>query len=219
MSGGVRLEQVRFTWPGTGFAVSVDDLAVAAGEQLAVVGPSGSGKSTLLALMAGEQVADTGSVTVAGARLGALSEAARRRHRLGAIGRMFQDHPLIPYLSALDNTLLPYRLGGPRLDGAARHRARTLLTDLGLDHALDRRPEGLSQGERQRVALARALVTEPAVVLADEPTSGLDPERTRAVVALLQRQVAERGATLILVTHDAEVRAAFDRVMDLGEGT
>jgi len=208
----VSLQGVRFSWPG--FTLAVEDWAVPEGERACVVGPSGSGKSTLLSLLAGEQLAQAGTVSVAGLDLGGLSETARRRWRLQTVGFVFQDFPLVPYLDALENTLLPYRLGLP-MDTGARARARGLLTTLGLADKAKARPETLSQGERQRVAVARALVTRPAILLADEPTAGLDPARSDAVVALLSRACGERGTTLVLVTHDPRLQAGFENTLEL----
>ena len=210
------LEGVRFSWEGdAGFTLNVPDWSVAAGSRACVVGPSGSGKSTLLSLLSGERVAEAGAVVVGGDDLSGMSEAARRRWRLKTVGFVFQDFPLVPYLDALENALLPYRLGlSP--DAGARARARGLLTTLGLADKAGAAPGALSQGERQRVAVARALVTRPAVLLADEPTAGLDPARSDAVVDLLSRSCEERGTTLVLVTHDPRLQAGFGNTLELG---
>lgn len=195
----IRSEGLRYRWPGC--TVTVPDLAIDAGESWAVHGASGAGKSTLLRLLSGELVGQ-GELEVHGLALHRASDAERRQHRLTRVGFIFQDHPLVPHLSAADNVQLPLRLAGRR-DPA---RAAALCEQVGVDPAA--RPTALSQGERQRVAVARALVTRPALVLADEPTSGLDPERTQATLQLLEEHV---DATLVLVTHDPAVLARFVR--------
>jgi putative ABC transport system ATP-binding protein len=214
MSAAIRAVDLRFAYPG-GFALHVPDWEVPTGARVGLFGPSGCGKSTLLGLVAGLLAAGSGSLRVAGEELVGLSDERRRRHRLTRMGFVFQDYPLVDYLDATENVLLPYRVGGLGLDGAVRARARSLLEELGLGAKVGRRPRALSQGERQRVALARALVTEPAMLLADEPTTGLDPARTDAVLALLSRLCAERGLTLVLVSHDPGVVARLDRSWDV----
>ena len=208
---------LEFTYPGRqgGFSLRVPELEVAEGARVGLVGPSGCGKSTLLGLVAGLLAADSGSLKVAGTELVGLGEAARRRHRLSQLGFVFQDDPLVDYLDAIENVLLPYRVGGLRLTREVRERAGGLLDELGLGSKTRRRPGRLSQGERQRVALARALVTEPRLLLADEPTTGLDPARTDAVLDLITRLVTERGLTLVLVSHDPDLVARLDHSWDV----
>lgn len=215
MSAVIQASDLAFRYPKSGFSLRVDALSVLAGERVGLVGPSGCGKSTLLGLISGELRATSGSLNVAGQSLVGLSERARRRHRLTRLGLVFQDYPLVDHLDALDNVLLPYRIGGLRLTPTVRERASSLLSELGLQGKERRRPARLSQGERQRVSLARALVTEPPLILADEPTTGLDPVRTQAVVDLLTRLCAERGVTLVLVSHEQAVVDRLDRAYDV----
>lgn len=217
MTAVIRASNLGFSYPKSSFKLQVPELTVRAGERLALVGPSGCGKSTLLNLLSGWLSAASGSLEVDGLQLVGLGEGARRRHRLTRLGLVFQDYPLVAHLSAVENVLMPYRLGGLRLDDRVRSRADALLDELGLGDKRARRPDALSQGERQRVALARALVTEPPVILADEPTTGLDPARTQAVVDLLTRLCADRDVALVLVTHDQSVVARLDRAIDVGE--
>lgn len=140
-----------------------------------------------------------------------MTESQRRAHRIRHLGFVFQDFPLVEYLDARENVLLPFRLNPAlELGPEDRERADRLLADLGLGGRRDRRPGKLSQGERQRVAIARALVTEPQLLLADEPTAGLDPAQGQSVLQLLERLCDERGLTLVLVSHDPAVLARFD---------
>ncbi len=216
MTSAIDLKDLRFGWPGTGFALQVPAWTVGAGELAVVHGPSGCGKSTLLALLGGELVG-TGEVRVDGQDLGSLSDRARRAWRIRRVGLVFQEFPLVGHLTVEENVLLPFRLD-PRLrvDNRGRDRARGLLAALDLDGLGGRRPGSLSQGERQRVAFARALVTDPALVLADEPTAGLDSARRDRAMDLLERIRAEHGPTVVVVTHDPAVVARAGITLDLG---
>jgi len=200
------------------FTLSLPEWEVPAGGRVALFGPSGCGKSTLLNLIAGVLVADAGSLSVAGGDVCAMSEAERRAWRIRKMGFVFQDFPLVDYLPAEENVLLPYRLNAAlSLDAGARHRARDLLALLGLGDKTGRRPNELSQGERQRVAIARALVTQPSVLLADEPAAGLDPERTVALMEHLEGLCSEFGLTLVLVTHDPALLDRFELRLAVAE--
>ncbi|HJL20521.1 MAG TPA: ABC transporter ATP-binding protein, partial [Sandaracinaceae bacterium LLY-WYZ-13_1] len=178
---------------------------------------SGSGKSTLLNLLAGLDAPDAGEIRwhVDGRDfvLGALDEDGRTRFRRRHLGFVFQFFNLVPTLTALENVAFLAELNG-LADGEAR--ARELLVRLGLEHRLDAWPGTLSGGEQQRVAIARALVHRPAVILADEPTGNLDRDTGDAVFAALLEAVAERGAALVLVTHDPVLAEAVDRRVELG---
>lgn len=200
------------------FSLSVDALRLGPGECVACIGPSGSGKTTLVHLIAGILAADVGQITVGGARVDRLDEAARRAFRAREIGLVFQEFELLDYLDARDNVLVPYRLMGrvARADwDAARARAADLFGALGLDGKERRRPSELSQGERQRVAIARALVTEPAVILCDEPTGNLDPRTAATALDRLLGEAKRRGAALLMVTHDHTLLERFDRTFDV----
>lgn len=219
-SVAIELRGVRFCRPsgpaGAGFSIEVPAWTVPRGAAVALHGPSGCGKSTLLDLVAGVLPVDVGTLTVLGQELHRLSEDERRAHRIQSVGFVFQDFPLVGYLDLLDNVLLPYRLNPVlTLDDAARSRAVGLLDQLGLSGLGRRRPAGISVGEGHRVAIARALVTSPALLLADEPTTGLDPDTRDAVVRLLVDTAADRGATLLMVTHDPAVRAALPLAVDV----
>ena len=191
-------------------------LTVPAGEFLAVVGPSGSGKSTLLYTVGGLAQPDTGTVMLNGDSLYGLSLAARARVRRETVGFLFQTFNLVPYLTALQNVLVPLYLAG-RLPTEQQQRARQLLEDLGLGDRLHHKPAELSVGQQQRVALARALANEPALILADEPTGSLDPEQAEEVLRQLDR-LHVNGATIVLVTHDPDVAHRAQRQVRLEAG-
>ncbi len=193
------------------------DLDVAAGERVAVTGASGSGKSTLLLALGGVLVPTEGNVALDGATLSHLAEAERARLRRTRFGIVFQYGQLVPDLTAVENVALPLLLlGRSRRD--ALEAARAVLAELRVDDVADRRPIDMSGGQSQRVAIARALVTAPDVVLADEPTGSLDSVGGERVMATLLGAVRERGATLVVVTHDATVAAYCDREVRLRDG-
>ena len=202
---------------GEDFSLHLPTFQVRRGARVVLYGPSGCGKSTLLNLIAGALVPDTGRLLVCGTELSQLSKSQRRAWRVQNVGFVFQDYPLVDYLSAMDNVMLPYRLNRSlKLDTQAKTRAESLLHTLDLSDKLQRRPAQLSQGERQRVAIARAVVTQPRLLLADEPTTGFDPERSAAVLDLLDRLVSELQLTLLLVSHDPLVQARFPQQLDMG---
>ena len=191
------------------------DLAVARGEFVAVLGPSGSGKSTLLGLAAGLDRPSEGEVRIDGRPIQALSEDELALLRRGRIGFVFQSFQLLANLTALENVLLPLELAGSAEPLTA---ARAMLDAVGLGERGHHYPAQLSGGEQQRVALARAFAPEPALLLADEPTGNLDGATGAVVLELLARLRAERGTTMVLVTHDPEVAARADRRIHLRDG-
>jgi putative ABC transport system ATP-binding protein len=198
-------------------AVKGIDLEIPAGDFLAIEGPSGSGKSTLLRAMAGLWPTTSGRVWIEGIPLDARTDsqlALLRRRRIGFLHQLFN---LLPDLGAGENVALPLLLDGLR-DAEVQARVREVLERLGIEALASRRPEELSGGEMLRVALARALVIRPLLVLADEPTGSLDRENGQRVLELF-REVHRRGdATLVLVTHDAEVAAAARRRIRIVDG-
>ena len=191
------------------------DLHIGTGEAVGLVGPSGSGKSTLLMVMAGLERTDTGTVTVAGATLNKLDEDALARFRGRNVGIVFQSFHLIPTMTALENVAVPLELAGL---ADAHERARTELAAVGLAARLDHYPAQLSGGEQQRVAVARALAPNPAILVADEPTGNLDEDTGRQIIDLLFAGHAQRGTTLVLVTHDTGLAARCGRVVRLRSG-
>lgn len=220
----VEIDGLVFRWrPAAPAVLDIDRLAIGRSERVFVAGPSGSGKSTLLGLMAGIAVAQQGSVRVDGVRLDALPGAARDRFRADHIGYIFQLFNLLPYLSVVENVTLPLRFSAARAgragrrSGAADAEARRLLAHLGMDDPtlLGRSVTDLSVGQQQRVAAARALIGAPALVIADEPTSSLDAGQREAFLALLFRECAEAGSTLVFVSHDGALAPRFDRTVAL----
>ncbi|QGG96828.1 ABC transporter ATP-binding protein [Actinomarinicola tropica] len=192
------------------------DLEVRAGEMVAVMGPSGSGKSTLLDVIAGLERPDAGSVEVAGVVLDHMDADALARHRRRHVGIVFQFFHLIDGMSAHDNVALAALVAGAsrRRADAAAHEVLDLL---GLLDKADAPPAALSGGLRQRLAIARALVNRPTVVLADEPTGALDSDSSAEVMDLLSR-LHRDGQTIVAVTHDADVAARADRILQMRDG-
>jgi putative ABC transport system ATP-binding protein len=190
--------------------------SVAEGEAVAILGASGSGKSTLLGLLAGLDVPSAGRVRIDGEDLFALSEDGRARLRGRMVGFVFQSFQLLPALTALENVMLPLELAGGT---GAEARAREVLGRVGLAERLGHYPRELSGGEQQRVAVARAFVTEPKLLFADEPTGNLDSATGEQVIGLLFEMNRERGTTLVLVTHDADLARRCDRRLHLSAGS
>ncbi|MFF0014150.1 ABC transporter ATP-binding protein [Streptomyces sp. NPDC005374] len=202
---------------GSTTALAGVDVEVRERDSLAIMGPSGSGKSTLLHTLAGIVRPDGGEVLLRNDRIDRLGEnrlSALRRRRFGFV---FQSGQLLPELPAEENVALPLMLEGvPRKQ--AVERARRWFAPLGLDGLAHRRPGQLSGGQAQRVAIARALAVEPDVVFADEPTGALDQNTSTEVVRLLTSVTRESGAALVMVTHDADVAAHCDRVLQVRDG-
>ncbi|MEV6653478.1 ABC transporter ATP-binding protein [Streptomyces sp. NPDC051219] len=215
----VRAEGLTKTHYGEGTpveAVRGVDLTVRPGEFVAVTGPSGAGKSTLLHLIGGLQRPDTGRLWLDGQRVDTFSEARWAVLRRRSVGVVFQFFNLVSDLTVADNVELPALLAGAS-PKAARDSRSELLAELGLEGRERSMPGELSGGEQQRVALARALVNHPALLLADEPAGSLDSKGTREVLRLLSR-FHQRGQTILLVTHDARVAGAADRVISFFDG-
>ena len=190
-------------------------LAVGAGEFLVIEGASGSGKTTLLSLLSGLDRPSAGRVLFDGRDITDLDEDALAPVRTAALGFVFQNFHLVPSLNVLENVMFPAELAG---DPAARGKALALLDRVGLAERAQSFPHQLSGGEKQRTAICRALVNGPRVVFADEPTGNLDSANGSAVLALLLELRRERGATLVLVTHNREMAAEADRVVTLRDG-
>jgi putative ABC transport system ATP-binding protein len=190
-------------------------LDIERGEAVGLVGPSGSGKSTLLMTMAGLERPDSGRIVVDGRDLSGLDEDALARFRGRRIGIVFQSFHLVPTMTALENVALPLELAG---EADAYPRAMAELKSVGLAERMSHYPAQLSGGEQQRVAIARAIAPDPAILVADEPTGNLDEGTGGSIVDLLFALKRDRGATLVLVTHDLALARRCDRMVRLRSG-
>ena len=222
----IDVSNLAFRWqPDAPTVLSIDALQVKPGECLFIKGPSGSGKSTLLSLLSGVTTASVGIVRVMDQALDQLGSVQRDHFRADHIGYIFQMFNLIPYLSVVDNVILPCRFSARRRAKALARgnsleaEARRLLQHLDMDHPdlHQRAVTTLSVGQQQRVAAARALMGSPELLIADEPTSSLDSDRRESFIRLLFDECRESGATLIFVSHDASLQHLFDRTIDLAE--
>jgi len=193
--------------------VDVPEFTLAAAEQMALRGQSGTGKTTFLNLIAGILQADGGAITINGTEITQLSESERDAFRALNMGYVFQTFNLLQGFTALENVLLGMSFG----PGADKAQATALLERVGLKERLHYRPRQLSVGQQQRVAIARALATKPKLVLADEPTGNLDPRNAAEALKLLRETCKEQNAALLLVSHDREVLAGFERTDELGK--
>lgn len=222
MAVAIDLTDIRFRWQKKLPAVlDIPSLVIESGESVFLHGPSGSGKSTLLGLLGGVLLPETGSVSLLGRELTAMNGRARDRFRADHIGFLFQQFNLVPYLSVLENILLPCRFSAFRRERVETEAplvsvAKKLLTELDLAPVLwQRQASTLSVGQQQRVAMARALIGRPEIIIADEPTSALDVERQNAFLDLLLRSCAETSATLLFVSHDHRLAEKFTREIAL----
>jgi putative ABC transport system ATP-binding protein len=216
----LELESVVKRFPSAGEevrAISGVSLDVRAGEMVALHGPSGSGKTTLLLLIAALLTPDEGTIRYGGRELSSLSEDERSGYLLRDVGFIYQSFQLMPRVSAVENASLKLLLGGVGMR-EAQDRAVPWLERLGLGDRLEHTTEQLSGGERQRVAIARALAPEPRLILADEPTGNLDSRRSREIIELLHVIARERGAGVVLVTHDTDAAAVADRRFMIRDG-
>jgi putative ABC transport system ATP-binding protein len=215
----LEIEGLQYRWPGAASPlIDIDRMSLSQGESLFLHGPSGCGKSTLLSAIAGVIDIPVGTVKVAGMDIGALRWTARDRFRGDHLGVIFQVFNLLPWLSALENVLLPCRYAARRRQHAGPDpiaTAQRLLADLGLpDPAIASSPaRSLSVGQQQRVAAARALIGKPDLILADEPTSALDEAAKAAFVDLLKQECTAAGTALLFVSHDRSLETHFDRAL------
>ena len=191
------------------------DLEVPNGESVSISGPSGAGKTSLMMIIGGIENATRGTVTVAGQTLIDLDEKNLAKFRRNSVGIVFQSFHLIPTMTALENVAMPLELSGA---SDAFAQAEEDLVTVGLERRLDHYPSQLSGGEQQRVAIARALITQPELILADEPTGNLDNVNSENIINLLFERCAEKNATLLLITHQAELAERCKRHIELSDG-
>jgi lipoprotein-releasing system ATP-binding protein len=220
MSEFLEVRQASKSFPyGTGsiHVLQGISLDLRAGVLATITGDSGSGKSTLLHVIGGMERPDEGEVRIKGTSFYQLDGDGQARFRNREIGFVFQFHHLLPEFDALENAMMPLLIRGETPRQAAP-RTRRLLEEIGLGHRLLNRPGELSGGEQQRLAIARALVSEPSLILMDEPTGNLDHRTGEQIVTLVERIVAERGVSVILVTHNPDIAARGSRVFRMTDG-
>ncbi len=220
MGQAIQVSDVVKAYPlSAGEVVAIDhvSLDIAAGEFVAVVGRSGSGKTTLLNLLAGIDRPTSGTVRVAGVDLGRLSESGLAAWRGDNVGLVFQFFQLLPTLTVAENVMLPMDFARKIPPGGRRRRALDLLARVGVGDQADKLPAMLSGGQQQRAAIARALANDPPVLLADEPTGNLDSATAEAVLALFADLNAE-GRTIVVVTHERDIRSIVGREVTLRDG-
>lgn len=217
----LEIDGLRYSWPGQHVLLSMETLTIAQGSKVLVQGPSGSGKTTFLSLVTGVLTPSAGSVCVLGHDLKMLTPSQRDALRRDTMGVIFQMFNLLPFLTVLENVLLPLQLSQKRRQSLAQgstptQEAHRLLDALGLSSAvMARSTHQLSIGQQQRVAAARALIGNPSLIIADEPTSALDEGNQNEFLTLLIEQVHQTNATLIMVSHDSRIAERFDQVMTL----
>ena len=221
MSDAISLRNLKFRWHrDKPWTLDIPYFEVGRGEKVFIQGPSGSGKTTLLNLIGGIVLADEGQISIENTDLAALRPSARDNFRGENIGFIFQMFNLVPYLSVLDNVLLPCRFSRQRqnhISGDVSNEAIRLLGRMGIDDSglETRRVTDLSVGQQQRVAAARALLGAPRLIVADEPTSALDEDNRKAFIDLLFAETNSSGATLIFVSHDMALSSTFDTSVSL----
>ena len=222
----IRLSDLRFRWrPNDALILDISHFEMAAGERVFLSGPSGSGKTTLLNLLGGVTRPEAGEVSVLETDIAGLGASRRDAFRADHIGFIFQMFNLLPYLSLIDNVILPCRFSAARRARALEQSATLadeacrLLGQMGLDVEVlaDRPVAELSMGQQQRVAAARSLIGRPDLIIADEPTSSIDAEARKAFLDLLFREVAQAGSMLLFVSHDTSLAGSFDRSVALAE--
>ncbi len=223
-SPAIKIRNLHHAWPGAPEILAIEDFELACGERVFLAGPSGSGKSTLLGLIAGVTPVQRGEIEVLGTLMDPAKSRARDRLRADEIGMIFQLFNLVPYLSAVENVLLPLGFSSRRADQLAQagtppaEEAVRLLSALGLGEDIHRKQaSNLSVGQQQRVAAARALIGGPGLIIADEPTSALDEDSRESFLELLSAEAQRSNAALMFVSHERSLSERFDRFVELPE--
>lgn len=221
-SPAIKIRNLHHAWPGAPEILAIEDFELSRGERVFLAGPSGSGKSTLLGLIAGVTPVQQGRIEVLGKMMDPARSRARDRLRADEIGMIFQLFNLVPYLSAIDNVLLPLSFSARRTDQLASDgtppadEAVRLLSALGLSADIHRKQAStLSVGQQQRVAAARALIGGPGLIIADEPTSALDEDSRESFLELLSAEARRSNAALMFVSHERSLSERFDRFIEL----
>lgn len=213
MSSAIEIRNLKFSY-GDHAILDIDELNVKPGEIVFLFGPSGSGKSTLLELMAGVLKAQSGVLKVGTQNLTELDSAALDAYRAGNVGYIFQSFNLIPYLSVMENILLPFLFQKTQPDLT---EVKNLISELGLKAYINKPVTELSVGQQQRVAVARALIKKPNLILADEPTSALDYDHREKFLKILFELCRKHNTTVLFVSHDRSIEKLFDRSVSLME--
>lgn len=213
MSSAIEIQNLKFSY-GTHAILNIDELSIKAGEIVFLFGPSGSGKSTLLELIAGVLKAQSGVLKVGSQNLAELDSAALDNYRAANVGYIFQSFNLIPYLSVMENILLPFLFQKNQPD---LNEVKKLIAELGLKDHINKPVTDLSVGQQQRVAVARALIKKPNVILADEPTSALDYDHREKFLKILFELCRKNNTTVLFVSHDRSIERLFDRSVSLIE--
>jgi len=214
----IQIRNLNFRYPKSNFSLSVPELTINKESKVALIGKSGCGKTTLAHLIAGILNPTEGNILVSGKNLCSLTESERREYRAANVGFIFQEFELLNYLQVKDNLLLPFMINRKmEITNECKDRAHSLAESIGISDKLNQYPEQLSGGERQRLAIARALVTNPSIVIADEPTGNLDNETALTVMQEIIKQSTEKGATLIMITHDDSLLNLFEKTINVGD--
>lgn len=223
-SPAIKIRNLHHAWPGAPEILAIKEFELACGERVFLAGPSGSGKSTLLGLIAGVTPVQQGEIEVLGKAMDPGKSRARDRLRADEIGMIFQLFNLVPYLSAVENVLLPLGFSSRRADQLAQagtsvaDEAVRLLSALGLGEDIHlKQASNLSVGQQQRVAAARALIGRPGLIIADEPTSALDEDSRESFLELLSAEARRSNAALMFVSHERSLAGRFDRFIELPE--
>lgn len=221
-ASAIRVADVKFSYPSAKerLVLDISSLDIARGEHVFLYGPSGSGKTTLLGILAGLLEASSGTVEILGQNFGKLSSKERDEFRGNHLGYIFQMFNLIPFLSVVENIVMPCRLNKTRqarVSETLESAARKLCEELGIGMVVDRKVTELSVGQQQRVAAARALIGGPEVIIADEPTSALDMDHREQFLRLLFKEAKNTNSTVIFVSHDQSLKHLFPRALSLPE--